>query len=104
MGVAFGSRDGSIFVGHWKGGVATGRGSAFDMNGNLTYTGEWKNGCREGHGTEYQGGRVLRTGIWRLDRFVSGYEYLGDAPEETLKTGISGNSVEESSAFDPPVE
>ena len=100
MGVAFGSKDGSIFVGHWKDGVATGRGSAFDMDGNLTYTGGWKNGRRDGRGTEYRAGRVVRTGLWRGDVFLSGYRRVGGEPPQE----ISGSSPAEPAAPGAPVK
>ncbi|MCI1966270.1 MAG: hypothetical protein LKJ17_09110 [Oscillospiraceae bacterium] len=73
MGVAFGSTDGSVFIGRWKDGIPTGRGSAFDMEGSLLYTGEWKDGKPHGTGTEYQDGRVVRSGKWNRGKFESGW-------------------------------
>jgi antitoxin component YwqK of YwqJK toxin-antitoxin module len=74
--VAFGAKDGSIFVGNWKDGNATGIGSEFDLFGNLSYTGGWKNGRRHGYGTEYRNGKIVRSGIWQNDVFC------GEMPAE----------------------
>ena len=81
-GVAFGAGDGSIFVGSWKDNIPTGDGTAFDMKGGLIYTGGWKDGKRHGRGTEYRDGRIVRTGEWRGDRFLSGYAYVGGKAEK----------------------
>lgn len=73
VGVAFSSKDGSVFVGRWKDNIPTGSGAAFDAQGNLIYTGEWKNGRRHGHGTEFRDGKIVFSGEFRDDRYVSGY-------------------------------
>ena len=62
-GVAFSSRDGSLFAGKWKDNVPTG-------------LGEWKDGKRHGHGTEYKDGKILFTGEWEAGRPVKGFRHI----------------------------
>ena len=68
--------DGTLFVGKWQDGEATGVGSAFDQEGNLLYYGGWKDGKRHGQGTEFdKNGAIVFDGEWRDGKYHNGILY-----------------------------
>ena len=77
--------DGSVFVGQYSAGEATGLGSSFDPQGRLLYYGCWKDGKRHGHGTEFDlNGGVVFDGEFREDKYYNGvlYKKLENPPLE----------------------